>query len=277
MDKGYKLNMKSRFIFSLSLIVIGFIIGRSTAGKNNIIENASKQNATIQLEEVELSEGEFPKLPLDPTYFNSKDVSWGSAEHHEDFPEGDIRQFNQVALNNKAVYQSYPTTDITQKEFENKNEDLNIRSLQQSLAEYDEDCPMDWPRERAIDNFNKWGSWVTHYLPIYGVDKVEELDVNEDGKNELIVMRNFNCRATSGSYSSEIISEGKIIFTASGDNAAIVEADNNNGFYLEQLLNDSSRCCESGFIRTRFVYENDEFIPVYEQEVKYFLVGEMDN
>ena len=31
----------------------------------------------------------------------------------KEFEEGDIRQFSQLALNNTAVYQSYPTAEIT--------------------------------------------------------------------------------------------------------------------------------------------------------------------
>ena len=76
-----------------------------------------------------------------------------------------------------------------------------------------------------------------------------------------------------------IISNDRIIFTASGGigNIQLIEMSNNNGFEYKWFPWPheewrSGLCCPLGHKLVRFIYENGEFIPLYEQKVFYIEV-----
>ena len=58
---------------------------------------------------------DFPWLDLPLKYFSVNDVRWGSAGGKG--KEGTMEQYTQVALDGKEIYQSYPTTKTTIKDF----------------------------------------------------------------------------------------------------------------------------------------------------------------
>jgi len=193
----------------------------------------------------------------------------------KEFEEGDIRQFSQLALNNTAVYQSYPTAEITLTDYDNSVRNLEALPLEDALSLLKKDCDMDWPVQTARENYQEHGSFTTYTLPDQEIYKIDYFDVDGDNKDEAIVHKNYNCRADGGSTSADIVKDNKIIFSANGDDATIIPADTNNGFYVEQrLFDDSARCCSTGVLRTRFVLEDNQFVPIYEQKVKFMQVKE---
>ncbi len=267
--------MNSKIITIISLVFLSFLLGRFTAPK---IKEVSSQNETDNAKTLsENTENDFQPLSLDVTYFNYDDVRWGSANHYKKFGEGDIRKFSQMSLKNTAVYQSYPYSEITLTEFDSSIRDLQALPLEKAIILLKEDCPMDWPVQTARENYRKYGPFTTYALPDYEIYEINYFDVDKDGKDEAIIHKNFNCRADGGSASADIVKDNKIIFSATGDDATIIPADTNNGFYVEQRLYDgSARCCSTGILRTRFVLESNKFVPIYEQEVKYMQVKEVE-
>lgn len=267
---------KTRIFLTISLIFLSFLLGRFTAPETQEVLNQTDTANTQLLSET--SENEFQPLSLDVTYFGYDDIRWGSAEHYKEFEEGDIRQFSQLALNNTAVYQSYPTTEISLTDFDNTIRDLNALSFDNAITLLKEDCEMDWPVQTATENYQKHGSFTTYTLPEQEIYKIDYFDVDGDDKDEAIVHKNYNCRADGGSTSADIVKDNKIIFSANGDDATILAADTNNGFYVEQrLFDDSARCCSTGVLRTRFVLKDNQFVPIYEQEVKFMQVKETES
>jgi len=267
--------MKKVF-FIISIIFFSFLLGCLTAPKN---QEVISQTETIDTEvSLKIAEDNFQPLLLDVTYFNYDDIRWGSADHYKEFEEGDIRQFSQLALNNTVVYQSYPSTEITLTEYDGSIREIKALPLEEAIRLLKEDCPMDWPVKSARGNYQKYGSFSTYTLPEQEIFEVKYFDVDGDNKKETIVHKNFNCRADGGSTSVDIIKDNKIIFSATGDDSIILPADTNNGFYIEQrLADDSARCCPTGLLRTRFIFSEENFIPIYEQEVKFLQIKEPDS
>lgn len=256
-------------IFYLFLLLLAFFIGR--------ISNLSEKSSLGEIETQSKYDNNdlFPEIFLDLLYFNNDDVRSGSAEHYKEYDDGDIRQHSRVYLENKTVYQSYPTKEITLTDYDNSTRQLETKPFNEALDELKNDCgDLISKVSLAEQNYRQYGSWTTHFLPTYEVYKVENFDVDGDDAEETIIHKNINCRATGGSFNADIIKNGEIIFSTTGHNSAIIPADTSNGFYVEQ--SDTVGCCATGFLRTRFVFENGEFIPIYEQEVKYLKVKERE-
>ena len=116
---------------------------------------------------------------------------------------------------------------------------------------------------------------VTNYLPDYYIAYLDEFDVDGDGKKETIVNYNVTGAADAGSYNSDIVKGDQIVFSVREDNSKIIPADTDNGFYVEWANGEfgSPRCCAEGIMRTRFVWRDNEFAPIYEQEVRYLKIG----
>ncbi|GAB4028015.1 MAG: hypothetical protein Fur0011_7190 [Candidatus Microgenomates bacterium] len=256
-----------KIIITILLVTIGFLFGRLSAApiSDNLTTNETKTT--------DQADDQFPELSFDISYFNNSDVRSGSAEHYKEFDEGDIRQYSRVYLDNKTVYQSYPTKEISLTEYDSTRRKIEVKPFNKALEELKNDCgDLTSKVTLAEKNYRQYGSWTTYFLPTYEIYKVESFDVDGDDENETIIHKNINCRATGGSVNADIIKNGEIIFSTTGHNSEIIPADTNNGFYVEQ--SDTVGCCATGFLRTRFVIQEGEFVPVYEQEVKYLKVKE---
>jgi hypothetical protein len=203
----------------------------------------------------------FPWLNIPIKYFSDKDIQWSDNK--------------QKSFDDKAVYQSYPTTNITIKEYSTDIKPLSSIKFAEVIKKIRETETV-YGVKMAEDNYRDYGQLAVHFLSEYLViEGSDDFDVDADGKKENIVTVNSLGRADGGSYTSAIIKDNKIIFSVDEDNSSIVPADTTNGFYVEwRNPNDiSPRCCEKGYIRTRFVWENNKFVPIYEQEVRYVVVG----
>ena len=213
----------------------------------------------------------YPLLDLPMEYFSIEDIQWGSVLPGTTGET--INEYRDVALENKAIYQSYPTTKITIKEFSDEVLPLKVKSFVNIKKEIG---PVQYSSlERADKNYNEYGDLATHYLPDYSIESSDQFDVDSDGKKELIITYNFMGRANAGSYSADIIKGNKIIFSVNEDNSSIVSAETSNGFYVEWRSTKqwAPRCCEPGYTRTRFIFKDGKFVPLYEQEVGYMFVG----
>ena len=267
-------------VLMLSLILLSFLVIFLV----NLKESAKKINpAKIgQIEKEKILDknqtGWPPYLWLDLPieYFSDDDVEWGSVKPGFRGDTTTINDYEQVALGNKAVYQSYPTTEITIKDYSSEVQPLKVKPLVDIKKEIQ---PGDiFLSGRVEENYKEYGALASNYLPDNSIEETDYFDVDSDGIKEEIIEYNFTNRADAGSSNSDIIKNNNIIFSVKEDNSRIVPADTSNGFYVEWRKQDYvyPRCCEPGFIRTRFVFKEGKFIPLYEQEVKYMIVGNVN-
>ena len=263
----YKIVSLILLVIVAPILVIYLVKSRESLGKNELIDTEPAEEEPSKYDPY----NNYPLLDLPMEYFSEEDIQWGSV-----LPKTTgktISEYREVALGNKAVYQSYPTTEITIKEYSDEIQLLKVKSFIDIKKEIG---PVQYSSlERAEEDYDEYGDLATHYLPDYSIESSDQFDVDSDGKKELIITYNFMGRATAGSYSTDIIKGNNIIFSVNEDNSSIVPADTSNGFYVEWRSPKqwAPRCCEPGFIRTRFIFKDGHFIPLYEQEVGYMFVG----
>jgi len=218
----------------------------------------------------------FLELSLPIKYFSEKNIRHGSVNNKNGW---DSASFEEM------TYQSYPTTNITLSDdaYSNENRPLgNPKSLEQIMKENKTcgknknlDCGF---TEQIKNNYNENKDIASYYLPIDSVYK-ESFDVDNDGKDEIIV---FACEIGGNHcpHYIEIIKDNKIIFHAEGISIDIKSVDSKNGFYLEWKNASNYNegfCCPTGYVRTRFVYKDNKFIPILEQFVNYLKIKNVDN
>lgn len=264
-----KVKVQSIFVIIIFLagLVSGLFINQNLIKKKVVPLQSTINNQT----NIKSNTQSFDWLDIPVEYFSRKDVRWGSAGKGS---SGNISDYSQVALLNKAVYQSYPTELITIKDYSSEIKPLKARSFDEIMQELSKSNPEEYSKTVVKENYQKYGSLATNYLPTDSIWTLEKFDVDEDGTPETIVSYNFVGSADGGSYRSDIIKGNNIIFSVQEDNASIVPADTTSGFYVEwRSTKDNARCCPERFIRTRFVFKDGKFTALYEQEVKYLKIG----
>ena len=265
-----KAKVKSIFVITIFLVGLfcGLFINQFLNKKNNVPQQSTVNEQTS----IKSNTQSFDWLDIPVEYFSRKDVRWGSAGKGS---SGNISDYSQVALLNKAVYQSYPTEVITIKDYSSEIKPLKTRSLDEVMQELSKSSPEEYSKTVVKENYQKYGSLATNYLPTDSIWTLEKFDVDDDGISETVVSYNFVGSADGGSYRSDIIKGNNMIFSVQEDNASIVPADTTSGFYVEWRgkNGNTGRCCPESFIRTRFVFKDGKFTPLHEQEVKYLKIG----
>ncbi len=257
-----------KFKYSIILIILAaFFIGFYLGSRHRIPEPAQSLPTENNKITNKPSEQSIALLDLPLEYFSKKDVQWGSGNNMADY--------TQIALADKAVYQSYPTKVITMKSYSSEIKSLKTKTFNQLMQAYSQSEIEGYGRTIVKENYQTYGSLATNYLPTHYIWNLDNFDVDGDGVAETIVSTNSTGAADAGSYHSDIIKGNNIIFSVQEDNARIVPADTTNGFYVEWRGADDfvPRCCSQGFMRTRFVFKDGKFVPIYEQQVKYLKVG----
>lgn len=108
-------------------------------------------------------------------------------------------------------------------------------------------------------------------------DDVAYFDVDNDGNKERITSI-CSSGANHCPNRQEIVKNDKVIFTLIADGGWIDPTETHNGFYVNWYKDDdfpNGRCCATGNTRTRFVYTNGLFVPIFEQQVGYIEVEDM--
>lgn len=236
-----------------------------------IEENKAENEKCVNASYVECKD--FPQYDLPLKYFSTQDVRWGSLGG--DGKKETIEEYNQAALDSKEIYQSYPTTTTTIKNYSSEIIPLTTEKFSDVFKKIQETEGGSW-LSAIKKNYQDYGQMAVHFLKSYiDIEMYDTFDVDNDGVKEKILGLNAIGRASGGSYNAAIVKGGNIIFSVDEDNSFIVPNGSNNGFYVEwrNPSDESPRCCQTGYIRTRFVSKDGKFVPVYEQEVRYFMVG----
>lgn len=266
------------YLKQLPIFVLGIVFGcvislvtRTTPNQNlsktNIVATNSGVNKTLTGSEVVGRYGEYPHKypPLDiPKKYLSNDV------------------FYQDGVVTDPSYQSYPTTKITLEDWKD-----HPNTVQQSLKDIiainvklDEDSPIKWSEESIRNEFNEYPLIAGYFLPQLSIDLVRRFDVTGDGVNENIVYGCIHNAAGSGCVDVKIVdSKGKILFEGGGRGRMILEVDGGRGFVYQVASNEDKEaaCCTRVFDKVRFVYENNQFIPIYQQKIAYTKIGNIED
>lgn len=222
-------------------------------------------------ERTKLTADTLPAIKLPIEYFAEKNIQHGSVD--------DENQWNEASLD-EMVFQSYPSTTITllNEKYSNETKSLgDKKSLDEIIKENskcgengNEDCGF---LDQIEENYSEFKDLAPYYLP-YQTIVTDKFDVDGDNQDETIV---YSCGVGGNHcpHSVDIIKNQEIIFSAYSSGLRIKETDTNNGFYLEWRSDEDltgGYCCPWGYMKTRFVYENSQFIPVLEQKVNYLRV-----
>lgn len=258
--------MRKLLIASLliNIILIAFLFIPTKSDSNNL---------ETKTEVADSEDSSMPWLNLDKSYFSIENLQWGSFTGKI---EGDINSYDDFAISNISNYQSYPiTSNFEIKNYYSEVKGLNSKTYDEMYEEFTKNNPDSFGKRNVEESYEKFGKLALHYLPEFYITSIEEFDVDSDSIKEKMITYNITQSATSGSYKTDIIKNNKIVFSSKEDNSRIIKTENGNGFYIEWNNPKYSfpRCCEEGITRTRFVYKDNKFTPVYEQDVRYLKIG----
>lgn len=223
-----------------------------------------------------LKDGSYlPILRLPISYFSKDDFNggiWNNAEIKNS-------DYTKAIFAGDDAYQSFPTTAITFSDWLSDIESLPPVKTKNQINE----VINSWPSFYE-ENLKQHGELTTRFWPEKSVVGKQNFDVDSDGEDELIVSL---CGSIGGSAPCpdeiKVMKESVIVFTASGERINVSPSKKSDGFYIEWIDRDTlpnsvfSNCCIASNKKTRFVYEDGEFRPIYEQEVRYFEVINEDD
>ena len=131
----------------------------------------------------------------------------------------------------------------------------------------------DYEAEAIKNNFSKNGNLLGSFFSDKGegIYSVEDADVDKDGKNEKLIITS----GIGGNHppnNGYIVKNNTIIASTDFAGGAIYPSKDGNGFYIrEPDYSDAPMCCPKRYLIYRVVYEDGQFVPVWEQEVYYLM------
>ena len=249
-------------VFALLLLVtVGYLLKREPliVYKEKIIKNIGTEKA--------------PELNLPLKYFSDNEIVSGSGV------SDNKNELDSAVLENG--YQSFPTTDITisSEDYSNEIKDLPLVKSYKEIFKVGSDGKVEWDWLYK-DQIKEYGDLAYRFIPEgYTIVGLEKFDVDGDGKDETII----SLCGTGGNHCPHqiiVVKANKIIFTLDSGLTGLDLTKNESGvgFYVHWVPSegeewDTGLCCPPGYMKTRFVYENGSFKPLYEQKVLYFKVN----
>jgi hypothetical protein len=251
---------KKSFIFLGLLVIIG-LIGYEIGIRQNRISPVPKQTDVSTS-----TEEKFPPLKMPLEYFDAKKLSIGSGI------------VNNIAYNvaiDAEGYRSYPTTTISLSPDMYSTTPSDLPPIQSDEEIHGKDPELDVMGSFKTKTVQKYGDLGRRFVGSAGdgtdIYSVNFADVDKDGKNETIVSISTTGANVIGQW-DVIIKGGKIIFSTGSDTfSTLIPAKNGNGFFMKWDDNFKKR---DGYTTTRFIYDGEKFVPIYEQQTRYIRVYE---
>lgn len=260
-----------RYIFNKKVIVSVAILFLTAVVL--MLAFSKKEQLTVYKEKIISITEKAPELNLPLKYFSDNEIVFGSGISDKK------NELDYAVLENG--YQSFPTTNITvpSKDYSNEVKDLPLVKPYKEIFKVGSDGKVEWDWLYK-DQIKEYGDLAYRFIPEgYTIVGLEKFDVDGDGKNETII----SLCGTGGNHCPHqiiVVKANKIIFTADVGLTGldITKNDSGNGFYMHWVPSegeewDTGLCCPPGYMKTRFVYENGSFKPLYEQKVLYFKVN----
>lgn len=206
--------------------------------------------------------------------FSENKIQWGSVNTDRD--SDDYRTWKYATVD--EGYRSFPTTTIQLSEDDYSNDSEILPKINSNGEIYNEDGS--W-KELYDEQIKKYGDLAKRFLPVDYITNLQEFDVDGDGVKEKIV----SICGVGGNHCPHkiiIIKKDTIIFDVSAGLTSLdlKNSDNGNGFYVQWVPTNSTDpkwdvglCCPPGYISTRFIFDKNKFVPIYEQENLYIKIN----
>ena len=239
--------MKKQIIINVAIAVLFFTLGY-TFHPRAITKNNNNDDSNM-----------FPPLDFPLDYFDEKDRTFSSSPYHV-FKDG-------------RPYQSYPSTNITLDPNLYSNIPEPLPPIKSDLEIHGSDPLKDFLGTSKTQSIQQYGDLARRFVGDAGkgldIYSVKEVDVQKDGIKDTLVSLSLT-GANIGGYQDILIRGNQVIFsTKLGSFSTLTPASNGNGFFLQWC--DNFKCFD-GYVTTRFVFEDNKFIPVYEQKTRYIRV-----
>jgi len=258
-----KINIKKIKIYLIPLTILVLLL---------VVFFISKSQ-DIKIKEVKTNDYEMPTYEMPLSLFAEDKIQWGSVNTDRD--TDDYRTWTYATVD--AGYRSAPTTiiQLSKEEYSNKSEALP--EIKNADLIYNEDGS--W-KELYDEQIEEYGDLAKRFLPEDYITNLEEFDVDGDGSKEKIV----SICGVGGNHCPHgivILKNNKIIFNVSAGLTSLnVEStETGNGFYVQWVPTNSKDpkwdiglCCPPGYISTRFIFDKNKFVPIYEQENLYIKI-----
>ena len=235
----------------------------------NISSEAVNSNSTV------VNPSKAPTLSLSLSYFHREDLQGGFVKPEldtDDFTKWEKAQFD-------GGYRSHPTTTITFIDFRNTDEALPDLPDEEEWTNLTDD--MTAYSSLYVAQHRAYGEIGKRYAGKMQDIYITEADVTNDGMPEKILWVS-DAGGNHPPHRFQIVQNERIIFEA-GVSALVRDLDphpTQNGFILKWLDEKHHEgrglCCPIGYTATRFVFDDGEFVPVYEQDNRYFQVENSD-
>jgi hypothetical protein len=249
-----KLKNKSNVL--LVIIILFVFYGWYKSSQNEIVDiSCQETNQDIKVQFKDLLE--FPPLDIPLVYFDEKDESMSNNTSYHIFK-------------NEEAYHSYPTTTIT---LEYSNIPKPLPPIKTDNEIHGVDSNSDWMGYTKSENIKKYGELARRFVGIAGdgliINSVKHIDLNNDNETETLVSLSLMGANVGGTQ--DILIKGDIIIfsTSLGSFSSLIPAKNGNGFTINWYDNFKGL---NGYVTTRFVFDGEKYIPIYEQKTRYIRI-----
>ena len=196
------------------------------------------------------------------------------------FRREDLRSSTGEKTQLDGGYRSHPATTITFIDFRNTDEALPDMPDEEKWTILTDEMTMFSSLYAA--QHQAYGEIGKRYAGKMQDIYITEADVTNDGIPEKILgVSDVGVNHLPHLY--QIVQNERIIFEAGVSTTLLGDLDphlTQNGFILkwagEKHLEGRGLCCPLGYTATRFVFDDGEFVPVYEQDNRYFQVENSD-
>lgn len=248
------------FIFS---IFVSYNVGVKKATKSN--EEFRKQieesglDRKVNNETSDDDEDKFPPLNMPLEYFDAKERN----------PPRYTQKDYDLILDTPS-YRSYPTTTISLKPEMYSSTATAPPPIKSDSEIHTSNPDLDFRGGAKQNNIAKYGDLARRFVGEAGeldvIDDVRYADVDNDGSKETLLSLSITGANILDQW-DVVVKGSKVIFsTQQGSFSTLTPAKNGNGFFLQWIDDPWSR---DGHTTTRFIFDDERFIPVYEQQTKY--------
>jgi len=234
------------FIILLIFLLLGILFLVLNTGVS-IVKNEKQEN---KIEKI-------LTLNIDPNYFAGSEI-WSGSRGDDKWSSATIRE----------GYRSEPTTKISLSTGNYNQEITNFPEIKANKDIYIMENNIG--EDLFTEQISKYGDIARKFLPENIITSVENFDVDKDGIDEKIISI-CGLWGNGCPHRILVVKNNQIVFSTNG--LSVLKTESNNGFTIvwQKEYKDPY-----GEMRTRFVFDDGKFIPIYEQEVKYFYTKTLD-
>ncbi len=275
--KIFKKLILSKYLF---LAVLFFTLGYLAHGDLSIAKFLHSQNfqklTFCPPPELLSSSSKFPALDIPMKYLDySYLIRWSECDDKTNQDPSCYKKVKDGNFDGPYAYQSYPSTQITIKNYINyeKQEPPSLDgAIKQAASLRIESTDVGDVASDAIiiEAYKKYGVAAGNFILQNSPQSNIRADVTNDGVPESIVFtcpRNYAGSSCGTYWISD--DQGNLLFSDYDVAIQLEPSGDGNGFFLSNKHpdDDEAFCCERIRNRAKFVYEDDKFIPVFEQVV----------